>query len=142
MTSTHIYPFENVVCAFAALSPRISYRHNCLALAELLNHGDTNLGYGQNIHKAKEILLSDKPVERLSTKRPSKCDSFARAILGDVRAVTLDTWMLNMLGFDGWITPLRYRNMAAMVTQAALSVGEAPRDFQAILWVGKRGTHV
>ena len=142
MTEQHIYPFENVVVAFAALSPNITFRMNCLGLTELIQTGNTTLGYGQNVAKAKRILMSDHPLEDLTKQHPSKCDSFAKAILGNVRAVSLDTWMLTMLGFDGWITPKRYKHMAQIITKAALHVGEQPRDFQAILWIASRGSAV
>ncbi len=142
MTRQHIYPFENVVVAFAALSPQISFRMNCLGLTELIQTGNTNLGYGQNVAKAKRILMSDRPFEDLATKHPSKCDSFAKAILGNVRAVSLDTWMLHLLGFDGWMTTHRYKGMVQTITKAAIHVGEQPRDFQAILWLATRGSAV
>jgi hypothetical protein len=142
MTKQHIYPFENVACAFAALSPRITYRMNCLALVELMRDGVTNLGYKANVFKAKRILMADNPLSLVGTKHPSKSIEFAKNILGDTNAVTLDTWMFYILRFDGWITPRRYERLAAKITRAANKVGESPRDFQAILWIHTRGGDV
>lgn len=142
MSDQHIFPFENVVCAFAAMSPRISYRDSCRALANLLRTGDNHLGYKSNTEKAKRLLWSDTPIEEIATKSPCKIECFARAILGDTQAVTLDTWMLSYLGFTGWITPRRYETMVEQLTVEARAKGETPRDYQAIVWIATRGKHV
>jgi hypothetical protein len=142
MADQHIFPFENVVCAFAAMSPRISYRHNCIALVNLIRNGDNHLGYTSNTEKAKRLLWSNAPLKELAKKSPCKTECFARAILGDTQAVTLDTWMLSYLDFTGWITPRRYERMSEQLSDEARVHGETPRDYQAIVWISVRKKHV
>ena len=141
MASTGIYPVENVVCAFAALSPRITWNKNCLALVELLVGGGTKLGYTHNIHKAKDLLWSDEPLVGLNTTGwAHKTENFARAILGDPHAVVLDTWMLRTMGVTIKDVKHRYQydGIARRVRMAAALVGERTAEFQAIVWLKVR----
>jgi len=68
-----------------------------------------------------------------------KREAFARAILGDPDAVTLDRHMWRILGESREsISKKVYALYADWVRDVARDVGETPRDFQAILWLQQR----
>lgn len=65
-----------------------------------------------------------------------KVRAFYRAILGDLDAIVLDRWALRAAGHPrDDCTPRQYERIAARYRRAAATVGENPRDFQAIVWV-------
>lgn len=139
VTSQHIYPIDNVVCAFAALSPRISWHSNCRALVALLHTGDTHLGIPANTFKAKQLLWSDNPLAAIDAKGYAhKTLAFAQAILGDLQAVVLDTWMLQAMEYPNIKRRKAYEQVANSIRHAAALVGEYPSDFQAIVWLQVR----
>jgi thermostable 8-oxoguanine DNA glycosylase len=51
---------------------------------------------------------------------------------------TIDTWMLKMFGIKN-ITPKRYKEASAHLTEVALEMNLKPHQVQALVWVGMRG---
>lgn len=67
-----------------------------------------------------------------------KCAAFARNILGDTNAVTVDRWIWRVFfGIDTGKTRA-HAFVVAWITRNAALAGVAPRDYQAALWVGKK----
>ena len=73
--------------------------------------------------------------------RGQKVTAFARAIQGDMQAITIDSWVLRSVGLkpDAKVTRHRQRWITDAYHRAARLVEEAPRDFQAIVWCALRG---
>lgn len=138
MSNQGVIPVENLTAAFAALSPRIKWRRNCIALVDLLAGREVRDGFRANTYKAKELLWSNDPIADLNSKGwAHKTTAFAKAILGDCQAVTLDTWILKAL--DLTANDIKRAKQYARVVQefriAAELVNETPRDLQAIVWL-------
>jgi hypothetical protein len=139
MADLHEYRLENVVGAFSALSPRITWNKNCEALVGLLEDGETHLGFQYNVRKAKNLLHAADPLKDLNAKGWShKTHEFAKAILGCTNAVVLDTWMLRIMGYPKIKRWHQYETQARQVRLASSLVGERPAHFQATLWIKER----
>lgn len=135
------YPREAVVAAFAHLSPRISFT-GC-KVATLAMFGGEPRPAGVMLapwNRARQAMDAPDP---LATLKGPKVRAFARNILGDTQAVTIDIWALRVaLGDDfdpGLITRKGvYDALARCYRLAALRVGLTPRETQAITWVVAR----
>ena len=120
----------------AALSPRQTWAHNLVMARQCLAR-ETLRGLGDPIRKACAIRDGAAPLDVL---RGDKVRAFYRAICGDACAVVLDVWMLRAAGVvTAKPTPKQYQDIAECLTREALSVGESPVDFQAIVWCQIRG---
>jgi hypothetical protein len=129
----------------AALSPRLEWRANLAAAAEIIGGGTTGLGLGLGLQRAKAYRLRAGAALAASTfgRERVKVFHFWRAIMGDLQSVTLDVWAVRAMGQavpKGWLdSTVTYDRLAAVYVAAALIVGESPRDLQAIVWVQVRG---
>ena len=134
-------PYTVTQCAYtlAALSPNVPWPENVTAATIAVdNHArglepDTwkGAGYTLNKRKADRILSGD-----LDALQGPKVTVFARSILGDPDAVTVDLWMQRAVGHavDRAPTKSEHRRIDAAIRKAAYACGESPRDFQAIVW--------
>lgn len=72
-----------------------------------------------------------------------KTGTFARAILGDLNAVTVDVWakraVLGDMAADATVTDRDRIEMTRAYRRAARILGVAPRDLQATVWLAVRG---
>jgi len=70
----------------------------------------------------------------------AKITNFAKALRGDPNAVTVDTWMNQIVWGPKAGAPSESQNLFIQewVRQLAHRVGEPPRDVQAALWVGAK----
>ena len=101
------------------------------------------------INNSERALTSENPVEIMLSG--PKVDSFMRNLLGDVEALTLDTWMANFAAFDkmilrGAITKNdpgkrpSYLAMSARIREAAMRLSEltgetwTPAEVQETVW--------
>lgn len=142
--TVHAYAAEfganpcTVAGIIAALSPRQTWAQNLkMARACLARDAAGLRGLGDPIRKACAIRDGAQPLDIL---RGDKVRAFYRAICGESTAVVLDVWMLRAAGFTGAKpTPKQYADIAEVLTRDALTAGEAPADFQAIVWCQIRG---
>lgn len=123
----------------AALSPRVRWESN-VDMARALLEGRPVHGLRRNVDKARRILHGEDPAQVL--RGPKVC-AFYAAILGDSRAVVVDTWMLRAVNFHtDKPTQRQYDRIALQIAMAATLVGTAPAEFQAIVWVQIRKSEV
>lgn len=119
------------------LSPRQLWAANLKCAWSLIRTGRAAcLGGPQD--RARAALASADP---LSTFGGPKTACFARNIIGDPDAVTIDGWQLKVC--DVTITQLGrkgvYDALAAIHAGIARALGEEPRALQAITWIVARG---
>ncbi len=125
---------DRVVHVAAATSPACHVRTNLAWTREAVRtNGAARVGRYPNAMapRVASALEGD-----FTMVRGLKVRNFVRAILGDTSAVVLDRWALRAVGHDrDSCTPAQYARFAQAYSEAAHSVGETPRDFQAIVWI-------
>ena len=127
----------------AHLSPRISWGRALMAAEELLLHDQVLPGtMGRSVAGAREAMVSHAP---MSTLRGPKIKNFARNLLGDPEAVTVDVWAMRValgrkrtdhdlvLGRAGV-----YDAVAHCYRVAARRAGVTPATMQATTWIVAR----
>ncbi len=127
---------QKFVAALAVLSPQVSVQQNIkLTIAHF--RGEPII-----IPRSVDVGLT-RLVDadyRLSAIRGPKTSRFARAILGDIDVVTLDTHMGYALGVPA--TKLRNKGIQAEADKrigwVANMLGVFPRDAQAMIWTTQR----
>jgi hypothetical protein len=128
---------DRVVHVAAATSPACTVRTNLAWTREAVRtNGAARVGRYPNAMAPRIRAALDGDLLAVGGL---KVTNFARAILGDTDAVVLDRWALRAAG-HGRITctEKQYARIADEYRTAARSVGETPRDFQAIVWVVSR----
>jgi hypothetical protein len=68
----------------------------------------------------------------------NKVGNFAKNILGDPDAVTVDRWMARIFFGKDSVKETQYEFVKAWITKEARKHGVSPRDYQAALWTGKK----
>jgi len=131
-------PLENTVWAYAALSPQQTWAGNIKSLKRLMSYS-----YFRN--PGAISLFSYRAWAALQGEfdavKGMKVNSFAKAILGDKRAVAIDRWVLRGLGHVSDIcSHKRYLEYELDIRNVADIKGEEPRAFQALVWLGMRET--
>lgn len=130
-------PLENTIWAYAALSPQQTWAQNIRTLRRLMaNSGFINPGHlPRESHRAWAALLGDFEAVRGPKVRP-----FARAILGDPKAVAIDRWVLRGLGHGNSdsCSNKQYQEYELDIRTVADIIKEEPRALQAIIWLAKR----
>ena len=122
----------------AALSPRMRWSSN-VRLADALCAGFEVRGvFAANLAKAERILSGERPLDVLGG---DKVRAFYRAIMaGGGKHVVLDVWMMRAAGWTkATLTSREYASLVEALTAAAARVGEAPANFQAVVWAQVRG---
>lgn len=133
------YTVEQTASVIAVLSPNVAWDENVNA-AILAVEGHfygvphtqwRGAGYGVNKTKASAILDGD-----LGALRGPKVTAFARGILGDSEACTIDLWMLRSIDVEDTlnVTPTRWTKINAAIREAAEKCGYDTCTFQAIVW--------
>ncbi len=129
----------------AALSPRCQWKVNLAWAAVMMDaarngrecprvHNTTMRGIAWNIATGGELFLNGPKVSR-----------FARNILGDMDAVTVDVWAARAA--EGYRNPTgpsgkRYARIERAYQRAAAIAGIAPASLQAVVWIQVRGSAV
>ena len=129
-------PLENTVWAYAALSPQQTWTQNIRALKRLMSdHRFVNPGHlARESHRAWAALHGEFDVVQ-----GMKVRSFAKAILGDLRAVAIDRWVLRGVGHRNDSCSNRQYKQYEMEIRAVADIkGEEPRALQAVVWLGLR----
>lgn len=94
----------------------------------------------RNYDNAMRAMVADNPLDTFGPRAP-KTRSFARNIVGDVDAVTVDVWAARVVG----VSEKRlarvggYQSVARAYRRAAAELGITPRECQAIAWMAIRG---
>ena len=133
------YSVEQTASVIAVLSPNVAWDENVNA-AILAVEGHfykipwqswRGAGYGENKAKASDILDGD-----LTRLRGPKVTQFAKGILGDREACTVDMWMLRAVGVEDTltVTPRRWTAIYNAISEAATECGYDTCTFQAIVW--------
>ena len=126
---------HRVAAILAACSPRVHFARAWL-LTEAACAGYSVAHFRHCQDKVARVLAGERPLRVLAGP---KVRAFYRNIVGDAHAVTVDVWAARAAGVDPPGTRAQYAEIEAMYATAARRVGEAPRDFQAIVWCQLRG---
>lgn len=138
-------PYSTEQCAYviAALSPNVAWGENKASATAAVDGHRVGIdprkwrgaGYGANKVKAARILDGD-----LDALQGPKVTMFARGIVGDPDACTVDIWMQRAVGMDTGSAPTKTEHAAirAAIEHAAQVTGETVREFQAIVWTKVR----
>jgi hypothetical protein len=132
---------EEAAVVIAHLSPRTSWIRNVLGAEALLLRDERHAGIiGDNFDRAVASLDFENPLESFGPTAP-KTLNFARNILGDVEAVTVDVWAARVAGLDERQLGLAgvYELTAHAYRLAARRRGVAPATMQATTWIVARG---
>jgi len=136
------YTTAQVAAAMAHLSPRIRWNHNVEAITDLVLYGTLPAYIMKGPAKrARKALVASEPMNTFG-KRAKKTLAFARNINGDVNAVTVDTWILDVVGITEQQLKLVgvYDAVAHAYRLAAKRRGFTPAQLQAITWIVVRGS--
>jgi hypothetical protein len=136
-------PLYVVAGVIAALSPRNKFARNIQDTRSVLELGEaaTVATFGANKRKALRIIQEARSQEDvIGILKGNKVVSFfCNIFYRHDDEVTVDVWMLRLLGITGGITEKKYREAADAVRSAAYELGVQPKQLQAVTWVEVRG---
>lgn len=141
LSATHNVSRETVAAVIAHLSPRTTWKRNTEGARALLADGVAPGCLGANADRALSAVESDDPMGTLNGPKTSR---FARNLLGDREAVTVDVWALRVaLGDrDDAEDILRragfYLAIEHAYRVAARRIGTDPVTVQATTWIVAR----
>lgn len=142
-----------VAAIVAVLSPQMRWEQNITLADNVIQYYMTGGNYEdfrhnsgafqENVKKAFDIL--EGRLLPLDIKG-NKVVEFRNALLGDTKAVVVDSWIRRAwLGEKEWgkLLPSEYKTIAASIHYLAVEYGTTPREMQAIIWVTlrNRGTY-
>lgn len=134
-----IYGIEHfkVAAILSCLSPRNNWDRNQIDLINFLEHGlDAKFcTYGNQVLKCFWILSAESVSEVLEILGGDKTKAFFKNIWDrEALDVTIDVWMIRVLGIEGSLTSKKYRDSERAVQNFAAKKGLKPSEIQAILW--------
>lgn len=124
-----------VAAIVAVLSPRQRWRKNIEGARHILEGEAWRAPVFAGNRVKAEALLSGAPLEQIIGG--DKVTSFWANLIGSRTAVTIDVWAQRAaLGRHHPHQPKdgRYARLVSIYRSAAETVGETPREFQAIVW--------
>ena len=136
------YTTAQVAAAMAHLSPRLRWNQNVEAITQLVLYGTLPAYIMQGPAKrARKALVATEPMNTFG-KRAKKTLAFARNINGDVNAVTVDVWIMQVVGITEQQLKMVgvYDAVAHAYRLAAKRRGFTPAQLQAITWIVVRGS--
>ncbi len=126
-------PFVSVAYAVAALSPKMSWKHNLQAVKNLANGLDA-IGMRGPVATARACLSGD-----IGALSGAKVTAFALALTGDSSAAVIDRWMMRAIGADRIApTQRQYGIVTKALKVAARMTGLPTSQFQAVVWLQVR----
>lgn len=131
---------DHAAVVIAHLSPRTDWTRNVMGAVELIRHGQRGNGIiGDNFQRALDSLALGDPFESFGPGA-SKTLNFARNIMGDREAVTVDVWACRVADLDELKLPRKgaYDAVAHAYRLAARRRGVDPATMQATTWVVAR----
>lgn len=135
---------EHAAAVVSHLSPRTSWTRNVTGAWSLVTSGIAPTCLRANVHRARAALRSTDPLSTFGPTAP-KTTRFARNILGDRDAVTVDVWAVRTaLGQrENPEQLLRragvYEAIEHAYRLAARRLGTDPTTVQATCWIVERG---
>ena len=136
------YTTAQVAAAMAHLSPRLRWNQNVEAITQLVLYGTLPAYIMQGPAKrARKALVAAEPMNTFG-KRAKKTLAFARNINGDVNAVTVDVWIMQVVGITEQQLKMVgvYDAVAHAYRLAAKRRSFTPAQLQAITWIVVRGS--
>lgn len=136
------YTVDQIAVAMAHLSPRLRWSQNVASIVALVTTGNLPAYIMQGPAKrARKALAAADPFGTFG-KRAKKTESFARNIIGDDNAVTVDTWILDVVGITEQQLKLVgvYDAVAHAYRIAAKRRNLSPAALQAVTWIVVRGS--
>ena len=131
-------PIDSVVAVIANTSPRIQWNRNVTVTEIICAGGNPSGVFGTSIRKAIAALNSSNPVETVSGP---KTEAFFQNIMGNSEPVTIDTWMLKVIGLTANdLTNANYPIIADAFRTYARRLALPPSAFQAIIWTYAKRT--
>lgn len=132
----HRWTVQRAAGIIAALSPRTTWAEN-VRYARACARGE-RVPTLTHCRRKAEAIRDGAPVWQ--TLKGPKVRAFYRAIIGDKRAVVVDSWMLRAIGHHrDKATDRQYERAARAIAWAATWACVSPRDFQAVIWCHVRG---
>ena len=123
------YTIEQAAAIFSAYSPRVAYKRN-ITLAYRHARGEQIDG----LTNSRKVALQAEKVGLKALNGP-KTQAFARNILGDSYAVTVDVWHCKAAGLTrNDPTIVQYREISRATQLLALDLGLEPSTLQALIW--------
>lgn len=144
LADASFYTSDQIACAMAHLSPRLRWKQNVEAIIMLVKTGKLpKYIMSGPAKRARQALVAANPFATFG-KKAKKTLSFARNINGDVDAVTVDTWIADVVGVTEQQLKLVgvYEAIAHAYRVAAKRRGFDPAALQAITWIVQRGSAV
>lgn len=140
---------EAAAAVVAHLSPRTTWARNVAGALALVSEGEAAaLALGcmsASVTRAVSALAAPGPDEALHTLKGPKTSRFARNLLGDSEAVTVDVWAARVAMGACVTDPEKvlartgvYNACEAAYREAARAVGVDPTTMQATTWVVAR----
>ena len=131
----HGWNVERFIAILAITSPRVPVSRNWALTLAYMADGSTN-GMLPN------VIAGLAHYEKGGEIRGRKTGAFARALLGDTRAIVLDVWISRALRVpQKEFTGPRYDSHAARIARLAKRLGWTPVETQAALWAGIMRAH-
>lgn len=138
-------PLYKVVGVLAALSPRNKWNRNKEDTINVIKHGFNAkcATFHNNKQKACDILKATSIEHVIKLLNGMKVQSFFSNIYhDDCNLVTVDVWAMRVVGFEGNLTPKKYREIENVYRDMANELGMLPKQLQAITWSTYRGSHI
>lgn len=139
-----VYTEDQVACAMSQLSPKLRWSQNVASITTLVNAGKLPAYVMTGpANRARKALVAAEPFDTFGVKA-HKTRSFARNIIGDDNAVTVDVWAARVAGVTEDQLKLVgvYEALAHCYRLAAKRAGISPAQMQAITWIVVRGSAV
>lgn len=139
-----VYTEDQVAAAMAQLSPKLRWSQNVTSIIQLVNEGSLPAYVMTGpANRARKALAAAEPFDTFGVKA-KKTRSFARNIIGDTNAVTVDVWAARVAGITEDQLKLVgvYEAVAHCYRLAAKRAGIDPQQMQAITWIVIRGSAV
>lgn len=136
---------EHAAAVVSHLSPRTSWQRNVMGAMEIVTRGPAAARragcLGANVDRAARSLASPTPLDTFGVKAP-KTARFARNLLGDREAVTVDVWAARVAFGDVCADPEATLGKAGVYDAtehayrlAARRAGVDPTTMQATTWI-------
>lgn len=122
---------------FAALLALFSPRLSVLRSAKMTVHYVRTWEFPGDCMSSTRAAV--KHWKLTGTIRGPKTEPFRRAILGDLSAIVIDTWMCKALGFDGKRAEVKtvWNRAAKKISSTARYLGWTNAETQAAIWAGE-----
>lgn len=130
---------EHAAAVISHLSPRSTWARNVAAARALILDETMPAGVmSAPLGRARRALQSPTPLDTFGGPKTAR---FARNIVGDVEAVTVDVWALRVAGVtEAQLSRVGvYDAVEAAYQAAARRVGVDPSTMQATTWIVVRG---